>query len=128
MYSEMLRQFRKGSPILISSESSKIHVLIKVLYMSVWFNLCRFLVPYSECVCAISSSATVLVLRSLGMKCFTSKFQICKKKNNVYNFRYKISVGILMKLEILMKQIYYIASSGHITFMPFLVPILVNCK
>ena len=59
---------------------------------------------------------------------FHVKMPNLQKKNNVYNFRYKISVGILMKLEILMKQIYYIASSGHITFMPFLVPILVNCK
>ena len=60
-------------------------------------------------------------------------------KIDVYNFRYKISVGILMKLfflshkcinkwghKLVHKQIYYIASSAHITSMPFLVPTLVN--
>ena len=31
----------KGSLISISSESSKIHLLIKVLYRHIWFNLCR---------------------------------------------------------------------------------------
>ena len=40
MYSKMLRQFSKWSLISISSESSKIHLLIKVLYGSTWFNLC----------------------------------------------------------------------------------------
>ena len=52
---------------------------------------------------------------------FTSKCQICQKID-VYNFRYKISVGILMKLfflthkcinkkvhKLVHKQIYYIA-------------------
>ena len=41
MYSKMLRQFSKGSLISISSESSKIHLLIKVLYRHIQFNLCR---------------------------------------------------------------------------------------
>ena len=41
MYSKVLRQFSKGSLILISSESSKILLLIKVLYRHIWFNLCR---------------------------------------------------------------------------------------
>ena len=41
MYSKMLRQFSKGSLISISSESSKIHLLIKVLCRPIWFNLCR---------------------------------------------------------------------------------------
>ena len=47
---------------------------------------------------------------------------------------FKIGVGILMKLffhshnecKLVHKQIYYIASSAHITSMPFLVPTLVN--
>ena len=41
MYSKMLRQFSKRSLISISSELSKIHLLIKVLYRHFWFNLCR---------------------------------------------------------------------------------------
>ena len=41
MYSKMLRQFSKGSLISISLESSKIHLLINVLYRPIWFNLCR---------------------------------------------------------------------------------------
>ena len=62
-------------------------------------------------------------------------------KINVYNFRYKISVGILMKLlflshkcinkkvpKLVHRQIYYIVSSVHITSMSFLVPTLVNCN
>ena len=40
MYSKMLRQFSKGSLISISSESSKIHLLIEALYRNIWFNLC----------------------------------------------------------------------------------------
>ena len=40
---------QQGSLISISLESSKIHLLMKVVYM--WFNLCRrFLVPCSECL------------------------------------------------------------------------------
>ena len=39
-YSKMLRQFSKGSLISISSESSKIHLLIEALYRNIWFNLC----------------------------------------------------------------------------------------
>ena len=41
MYSKMLRQFSKGSLISISSESSKIHLLIRVLCRPIWFNFCR---------------------------------------------------------------------------------------
>ena len=41
-YSKMLRQFSKGSLISISSESSKIHLLIEALYRNIWFNLCRW--------------------------------------------------------------------------------------
>ena len=36
-----LRQFSKGNLISISLESSKIHLLMKVLYRPTWFNLCR---------------------------------------------------------------------------------------
>ena len=74
MYSKMLRQFSKGSLISISSEPSKIHLLIKVLYRHIWFNLCRryFLFhALNVSLCYHSSSATlVLVLRSLDMKYF----------------------------------------------------------
>ena len=41
IYSKMLRKERKGSLISISSESSKIHLLIKVLYRPICFDLCR---------------------------------------------------------------------------------------
>ena len=41
MYSKMLRQLNKGSLISISSESLKIHLLIKVLYRPIWFNVYR---------------------------------------------------------------------------------------
>ena len=45
MYSKMLRLFSSvnifRSLISVSSESSKIHLLIKVLYRHIWFNLCR---------------------------------------------------------------------------------------
>ena len=41
MYSKMLKQFGKRSLISILSESSKIHLLIKVLYRNIWFNLRR---------------------------------------------------------------------------------------
>ena len=63
-------------------------------------------------------------------------------KIDVYNFRYKISEGILIKLfflshnpqmhinrqihKLVHKQIYHIASSAHITSMPFLVPTFRN--
>ena len=70
---------------------------------------------------------------------FTSKCQICQKID-VYNFRYKITVGILMKLfflthkcinkkvhKLVHKQIYYIAWSAHITSIPFLDSTLLNC-
>ena len=73
-YSKMLRQFSKGSLISISSESSKTHIFIKVLYKSIWFNLCRFLVTYSECPLVLFAAVhlyNVLVLRSLDMKYFS---------------------------------------------------------
>ena len=62
-------------------------------------------------------------------------------KIDVYNFSYKISEGILMKLfflshmwinkyvhKVVHKQIYDTASSAHITSMPFLAAPMVNCK
>ena len=74
MYSKMLRQFSKGSLISISSESSKIHFLIKVLHSHIWINLCRryFLFQaLNVSLCYHSSSATLVwVLRSLDMKYF----------------------------------------------------------
>ena len=60
----MFRQFsnKKTSLISISSESWKIYLLIKVLY--IWFNLCRrFLVLCSECLFVIISS---VILSCLG--------------------------------------------------------------
>ena len=74
IYSKMLRQFSKGSLVSILSESSKIHILIKLLHRSIWFNLCWFLVPCSECLLVLLPAVqlyTVLVLRSLGMKYFS---------------------------------------------------------
>ena len=41
MYSKILRQFSNRGLISISSESSKIHLLITVLYRSIWNELCR---------------------------------------------------------------------------------------
>ena len=41
MSSKMLKQYSKWSLISISSESSSIHLLIKVLYRPIWFNFCR---------------------------------------------------------------------------------------
>ena len=38
---KMSRKFSKGSLISISSDLSKNHLLIKVLYRPIWFNLCR---------------------------------------------------------------------------------------
>ena len=55
---------QQGSLISISSESSKIRLFIKVLY--IWFNLCRrFLVPCSECLLVLVQLYNVLVPRSL---------------------------------------------------------------
>ena len=75
MYSKMLRQFSKESLISIPSESSKIHLLIKVLHRHVWFNLCRW---YFSCY-ALNFSLLleavqlyyVLVLRSLHMNYYS---------------------------------------------------------
>ena len=72
--SKMLRQFSKGSLISISPESSKTHIFIKVLYKSIWLNLCRFLVTYSECplvLFPVVQLYNVLGLRSLEMKYFS---------------------------------------------------------
>ena len=52
-------------------------------------------------------------------------------KIHVHNFRYKISVAILMKLFFLSHKCinkFIIASSAQIKFVPLLVPTLVNCK
>ena len=96
MYSKMLRQFSKGSLMSISSESSKIHLLIKVLYSHIWFNLCRRYSLFHNLNISVLLAAVqlynVLVLRSLDMKYSTLP------KIDVYNFRYKICVGILMKI------------------------------
>ena len=73
MYSKMLRQFSKGSLISISSESLKIHLLIKVLYRSNLFNLSRqysFSLNVSFCY-KQQWISSVLVLRSLDIKCFS---------------------------------------------------------
>ena len=76
MYSKMLRQSSKGSIISISSDSSKIHLLIKVLYRHIWSNLCRryFLfhaLSVSVCYLAAVQLYNVLVLRSLDVKYFS---------------------------------------------------------
>ena len=71
IYSKMLRQFSKGSLVSVLSESSKIHILIKLLHRSIWFNLCRFLVPCSECLLVLLPAVqlyNVLVLSYLDMK------------------------------------------------------------
>ena len=67
---------RKGSLISISSESSKIYLLIKVLYRPIWFNDIQtmFIVPRSECLLMLLAAVqlyNVSVLRSLGMKYFS---------------------------------------------------------
>ena len=137
MYSKMLRQFSKGSLISISSESSKVHLLIKVLYTLSGLTFADDIPcpTLSMSPCAISCSATLC----LSTQVFRHEiFQLCQcqytcvrghshiesshslrendakfqahppstlhvkmpnlPKIDVYNFRYKISVGILMKL------------------------------
>ena len=138
MYSKMLRQFSKGSLISISSESSKIHLLIKVLYRHIWFNICiqyfLFLVLnvslcYKQqcnfvksqylglqkrnvsalpmlvyCVRGHSHITSSQSSRENDAKCQTHPPSTLHvkipnlPKIDVYNFRYKISVGVLMKL------------------------------
>ena len=75
MYYKMLRQFSKGSLISISSEPSKIHFLIKVLYRHFWFNLCRqYFLFYTLNISLLLAPVqlyNVLVLKSLQMKYFS---------------------------------------------------------
>ena len=51
---------KQGSPISISSESSKIHILIKVLF--IWFNLCRkrLVTSCSYCLRVLALSSATL--------------------------------------------------------------------
>ena len=62
-------------------------------------------------------------------------------KIKVYNFKYEINVGLLMKLfflshkyinksvhKLVHQEIYHKASIAYITSMPFLAPTLVNRK
>ena len=143
MYSKILRQFSKGSLISISSESSKIHLLIKVLYRHIWFNLCRryFLfhalnVPLcyqQQCNFILSTQffrhgifqlfqcqytcvrGHLHIESSHSLRENDAKFQshppstlhfkmLNRPKINVYNFRYKVSVRILMKLFFLLSH------------------------
>ena len=128
MYSKMLRQFSKGSLISISSESSKIHLLIKVLYRPIWFNLCRryflfhalnvslcyqqqcnfmmsqYLILQDTCVRGHSHIESFHSLRENDANFQTHPLSTLHVKMpnlpkiDAYKFRYKISVGILMKL------------------------------
>ena len=137
MYSKMLRQFSKGSLISISSESSKIHLLIKVLYRHIQFNLCRrYFLFHALNVSLCYQQQWNFMSQYLGLQ--AEIFQLCQcqytcvrghshiesskslhendakfqthppstlhvkipnlPKIDVYNVRYKISIGILMKL------------------------------
>ena len=139
MYSKMLRQVSKESLISISSESSKIHLLIKVLYRPTWFNLCGlyFLFyalnvslcyqPQYNFIMSQHSQVFIHEIFKLsqcqyacvrGYSYFESSHSFCQndtkfqihlpiilhfkmpnlRKIDIYNFRYKISVEILMKL------------------------------
>ena len=74
--SKMLRQFSEESLISISSESSKIHLLIKVLYRHIWLNLCRrYLLFHALNISLVLLGAVqlynFLVLRFLNMKYFS---------------------------------------------------------
>ena len=176
MYSKMLRQFSKGSLTSISSESSKIYLLIKVLYRPFWCNICRqnFLFHalnitlryQQQCsfimsqylrlqtlnnsalpmcntcvrVTHISNLPTVNVKMTLSSRPthlvpFTSKCQNLPKID-VYNFRYGISVRILMKLlflshkcickyfnKLVYKQIYIQCQMLILYPCPFLCPL-----
>ena len=131
MYSKMLRQFSKGSLISISSESSKIHLLIKVLYRPIWFNLCRryflfhalnvslcyqqqcnfmmsqYLILQDTCVRGHSHIESFHSLRENDAKFQTHSPSTLHVKMpnlpkiNVRNFTYKVRVGILTKLSFL---------------------------
>ena len=131
MYFKLLIQFSKGSLISISSESSKFHLLIKVLYRPIWFNLwrqyflfltlnislcyqqqCNFIMSeiFQLCQCqytCVRGQSHIESSHSLHEN--DAKFQTHLQstlhvkmtnlpKIDVYNFRYKISAGILMKL------------------------------
>ena len=76
IYSKMLRQFSKGSLTSVSLEWSKIHLLIKVLYRHIWFNLCRRYLSFHapNVLLAAVQLYNVLVLRSFDMKIF----QLCQ--------------------------------------------------
>ena len=76
MYSKGMRQFSNGILISISSESSKIYLLMKNLHRSIWFNLCRqyFFVLCSEYLLMLLAALqlyNVLVLRFLDIKYFS---------------------------------------------------------
>ena len=145
MYSKMLRQFSKGSLISISSESSKIHLLIKVLYRPICFKLSKqqFLfyalnvsLSYQQQCYFITSQYSGLQTSNIsalsicqyicvrGHSYIESSHSLCQNdakfqthptstlhikmanlhKIDVYNFRYKISVGNLMKLFFLWQK------------------------
>ena len=77
MYSKMLRQFSKGSLISISSESSKVHLLIKVLYTLSGLTFADDIPcpTLSMSPCAISCSATLC----LSTQVFRHEiFQLCQ--------------------------------------------------
>ena len=82
MYPKMLRQFSKGSLISISSESSKVHLLIKVLYRHIWFNLCRrYLLFHTlnvSLVLLASVQLYVLAIRPLDTKYFSCAIVITR--------------------------------------------------
>ena len=125
MYSKTLRQFSKGSVISVSSESSKIHLLSKVLYRPIWFKLFRryllfhalnvslsFLdmkyFSFANIIIPVSGVTHILNLPTVCVKMMLSSrptnppitlhVKIQNPKIDFCNFRYKISVGILMKL------------------------------
>ena len=137
MYSKISKHFSKESLVSISSESSKVHLLIKVLYRHIQFNLCRryllfhtlnvslvLLASVQLYVLAIRPldtkyfSCAIVITRVLGVTHISNLPTVCVKmilssrpthcnlhvkmtnlpKIDVYNFRYKIRVGILMKL------------------------------
>ena len=127
MHSKILRQFSKGSLISASSESSKIHLLIKVLYFlfhALNVFLCFQLSATLKCISTQVFRHEISQLCQCQYTCerghshiksshslseTDAKFQTHPSstlhikmpilpKIDVYNFRCKISVGILMKL------------------------------
>ena len=75
MYSKILRQFSKESLTSISTELSKIVLLIKFLYRPIWFNICRQYSLFHALNVSLLLAAVqiydVLVLRPLDMKYFS---------------------------------------------------------